>query len=187
MPSREKGEKKKTKLEDSDAGALLEKFLRGDRYDDDERYKQSVDNIYKKLRPIWIEECKDAVWLLQDDYVHEVAGILYLDDQMGGNLDPKSLSEDKQNLLGWKQVQAVIERYRALDYSLVDQESVKAILSSIIKNRQARDADRLKAIEMYTSMFSTSNIEGITFINDLSSPKKFIKDKGLDEDDESDE
>lgn len=189
MP-REKGEKKKAKLEDSDAGALLEKFLRGDRYDDDERYKQSVDNIYKKLRPIWIEECKDAVWLLQDDYVHEVAGILYLDDQMGGNLDPKSLSEEKQNLLGWKQVQAVIERYRALDYSLVDQESVKAILSSIIKNRQARDADRLKAIEMYTSMFSTSNIEGITFINDLSSPKKFIKDKDLDkglDEDESDE
>lgn len=168
-------------FKETEAGAILEKFLRGDRYDDDERYKQSVDNIYKKLRPIWIDECKDAVWLLQDEYVHEVAEILYLDDQMGGNLDPKSLSEARQNLLGWKQVQAVIERYRALDYSLVDEESVKAILSSIIKNRQARDADRLKAIEMYSTMFSTSNVEGITFINDLSSPKKFVKDKAEDE------
>lgn len=162
-----RGEKKKAKLEDSDAGALLEKFLRGDRYDDDERYKQSVDNIYKKLRPIWIDECKDAVWLLQDEYVHTVAEILYLDDQMGGNLDPKSLSEEKQNLLGWKQVQSVIERYRAMDYSLVDSDSIKAILSSIIKNKQARDADRLKAIEMYTGMYSGEGIEGVTFINDL--------------------
>lgn len=162
-----RGEKKKAKLEDSAAGALLEKFLRGDRYDDDERYKQSVDNIYKKLRPIWIDECKDAVWLLQDEYVHTVAEILYLDDQMGGNLDPKSLSEEKQNLLGWKQVQSVIERYRAMDYSLVDSDSIKAILSSIIKNKQARDADRLKAIEMYTGMYSGEGIEGVTFINDL--------------------
>ena len=126
-----------------------------------------VNNIYKKLRPIWIDECKDAVWLLQDEYVHTVAEILYLDDQMGGNLDPKSLSEEKQNLLGWKQVQSVIERYRAMDYSLVDSDSIKAILSSIIKNKQARDADRLKAIEMYTGMYSGEGIEGVTFINDL--------------------
>ena len=94
---------------------------------------------------------------------------------MGGNLDPSSLSEERQNLLGWKQVQSSIERYRALDYSLVDDESIKAILSSIIKNKQARDADRLKAIEMYTGMFSTDNIEGITFINDISKPKEFKK------------
>lgn len=178
-----RGEKKKAKLEDSDAGALLEKFLRGDRYDDDERYKQSVDNIYKKLRPIWIDECKDAVWLLQDEYVHTVAEILYLDDQMGGNLDPKSLSEEKQNLLGWKQVQSVIERYRAMDYSLVDSDSIKAILSSIIKNKQARDADRLKAIEQYLSLYGGEGVEGITFVNDLyRGPYK--KDK--DEEDEDD-
>ena len=86
---------------------------------------------------------------------------------MGGNLDPTSLSEERQNLLGWKQVQSAIERYRAMDYSLVDDDSIKAILSSIIKNQQARDADRLKAIEMYTEMFSSDNIEGITFLNDL--------------------
>ena len=152
---------------DFDAGKILEGFLKGDRFDDDERYKKSVDNIYKKLRPIWLNECKDAVWLLQDDYVHTVAEILYLDDQMGGNLDPESLSEDKRNLLGWKQVQSVIERYRALDYSLVDTDSIKAILSSIIKNRNARDADRLKAIEMYTGLYSSENVEGITFYNDL--------------------
>lgn len=150
-----------------DAEDLVGTFLRGDRFDDDERYKQSVEIIYKKLRPIWLNECKDAVWLLQDEYVHTVAEIIYLDDQMGGNLDPDSLSEDKRNLLGWKQVQSVIERYRAQDYSLVDNESIKAILSSIIKNKQARDADRLKAIEMYTGMYNGEAIEGITFINDL--------------------
>lgn len=151
----------------ADAEDLLGTFLKGDRLDDGERYKKSVDNIYRKLRPIWVQECKDAVWLLQDEYVHTVAEILYLDDQMGGNLDPTSLSTEKQNLLGWKQVQSVIEKYRAMDYSLVDNESIKAILSSIIKNKQARDADRLKAIEMYTGMFSAGDIEGITFINDL--------------------
>lgn len=168
---------KKKKIEEFDAGALLEGILKGDRFTDDERYKQSVDNIYKKLRPIWLQECKDAVWLLQDDYIKEVARILYLDDQMGGNLDPESLSEDKRNLLGWKQVQSVIERYRALDYSLVDSESIKAILSSIIKNKQARDADRLKAIEMYNGMYSGETIEGLTFINDISAPKKFKKEE----------
>ena len=150
-----------------DAGKLLEGFLKGDRLDDDERYKKSVEAIYKKLRPIWLQECKDAVWLLQDDYVQTVAKIIYLDDQMGGNLDPTSLSEDKQNLLGWKQVQSVVEKYRAMDYSLVNDESIKAILSSIIKDKNARDADRLKAIEMYTGMYASSDIEGITFVNDL--------------------
>ena len=159
--------KSKPKEEPFDAGKLLEGFLRGDKYDDDERYKQSVNTIYKKLRPIWVQECKDAVWLLQDDYVHEVAEILYLDDQMGGNLDPTSLSESRQNLLGWKQVQSTIERYRAQDYSLVDSESIKAILSSIIKNKNARDADRLKAIEMYNEMYSGEGIDGVTFVNDL--------------------
>lgn len=159
--------KGKKKEEEFDAEKLLGGFLRGDRYDDSERYRQSVENIYKKLKPIWLSECKDAVWLLQDEYVHTVAEILYLDDQMGGNLDPTSLSVDKQNLLGWKQVQSVIERYRAQDYSLVDNESIKAILSSIIKNKNARDADRLKAIEMYTGMYNGEQIEGVTFINDL--------------------
>ena len=142
-------------------------ILKGDRYDDSERYKQSVENIYKKLRPIWVQECKDAVWLLQDEYVRTVAEIIYLDDQMGGNLDPTSLSEDKQNLLGWKQVQSVVEKYRAQDYSLVDSDGIKAILSSIIKNKNARDADRLKAIEMYQEMYSSEGIEGVTFLNDL--------------------
>lgn len=164
MPGSKKPSKKK---EEIDMGKALEGFLRGDRYTDDERYRKSVENIYKKLKPIWTQECKDAIWLLQDDYVHTVAEIIYLDDQMGGNLDPTSLSVEKQNLLGWKQVQSVIEKYRAQDYSLVDDESIKAILSSIIKNKQARDADRLKAIEMYTGMYASSNIEGITFINDL--------------------
>lgn len=164
MPGGKKPSKKK---EEIDMGKALEGFLKGDRYTDDERYRKSVENIYKKLKPIWTQECKDAIWLLQDDYVHTVAEIIYLDDQMGGNLDPTSLSMEKQNLLGWKQVQSVIEKYRAQDYSLVDDESIKAILSSIIKNKQARDADRLKAIEMYTGMYASSNIEGITFINDL--------------------
>jgi len=172
----------KKKDDSFDTGKLLEGFLRGDRYDDSERYKQSVDAIYKKLKPIWITECKDAVWLLQDDYVHEVAEIIYLDDQMGGNLDPTSLSMERQNLLGWKQVQSVIERYRAMDYSLVDTESIKAILSSIIKNKNARDADRLKAIEMYTGMYSAGDIEGITFINDLYRGE--VKDKKEEEKDE---
>ncbi|MDE6947569.1 MAG: hypothetical protein K2P14_10350 [Anaeroplasmataceae bacterium] len=159
---------KKKKEEKIDAEDIIGTFLKGDRYDDDERYKQSVENIYKKLKPIWLNECKDAVWLLQDEYVREVAEIIYLDDQMGGNLDVHSLPEDKQNLLGWKQVQSVIERYRAMDYSLVDEESIKAILSSIIKNKNARDADRLKAIEMYNEKYSSNNVEGITFVNDIS-------------------
>lgn len=166
---------KKKKEEPIDAEDIIGTFLKGDRYDDDERYRQSVDAIYRKLKPIWLNECKDAVWLLKDEYVRDVASILYLDDQMGGNLDPTSLSEERQNLLGWKQVQSAIERYRALDYSLVDDESIKAILSSIIKNKQARDADRLKAIEMYTEMFTSDNIEGITFINDISKLKEFKK------------
>ena len=157
----------KEKKKAIDAEDILGTFLKGDRFSDDERYKQSVDAIYRKLKPIWLNECKDAVWLLKDEYVREVASILYLDDQMGGNLDPTSLSEERQNLLGWKQVQSAIERYRAMDYSLVDDESIKAILSSIIKNKDARDADRLKAIEMYRTMFATNNIEGITFLNDL--------------------
>lgn len=148
--------KKKTKV---DAEDILGTFLKGDRLDDDEKYKQTVNNIYRKLKPIWLSECKDAVWLLQDEYVREVAEIIYLDDQMGGNLDPESLTEARRNLLGWKQVQSSIERYRALDFSLVDDDSIKAILSSIIKNKQARDADRLKAIEMYTDRFSTGDIE----------------------------
>lgn len=168
--------KKSKKEEKIDAEDIIGTFLKGDRYDDDERYKQSVDAIYRKLKPIWLNECKDAVWLLKDEYVRDVASILYLDDQMGGNLDPTSLSEERQNLLGWKQVQSAIERYRALDYSLVDDESIKAILSSIIKNKQARDADRLKAIEMYTEMFSSDNIEGITFINDIMKLKRKAED-----------
>ena len=166
----------KEKKKAIDAEDLLGTFLKGDRFSDDERYKQSVDAIYRKLKPIWLNECKDAVWLLKDEYVREVASILYLDDQMGGNLDPTSLSEERQNLLGWKQVQSAIERYRAMDYSLVDDESIKAILSSIIKNKDARDADRLKAIEMYTTMFATNNIEGITFINDLSKIPPGVKE-----------
>lgn len=168
---------RKKKEEPIDAEDIIGTFLKGDRYDDDERYRQSVDAIYRKLKPIWLNECKDAVWLLKDEYVRDVASILYLDDQMGGNLDPTSLSDERQNLLGWKQVQSAIERYRALDYSLVDDESIKAILSSIIKNKQARDADRLKAIEMYTEMFTSDNIEGITFINDISKVKKDKKDE----------
>lgn len=146
-----------------DAEDIIGTFLKGDRYDDDERYRQSVDAIYRKLKPIWLNECKDAVWLLKDEYVRDVAAILYLDDQMGGNLDPTSLSEERQNLLGWKQVQSSIERYRAMDYSLVDQDGIKAILSSIIKNKNARDADRLKAIEMYAGMYSGEGIERSNF------------------------
>lgn len=161
---------------DVDIGKMFEGVLKGDRFSDDERYTQSVNAIYKKLKPIWLNECKDAVWLLQDDYIKIVSEIIYLDDQMGGNLDPTSLPEDKQNLLGWKQVQSVVEKYRAMDYSLVDQDGIKAILSSIIKDKNARDADRLKAIEMYTGMYTSSNIEGITFINDLFKGE-FKKDK----------
>lgn len=159
-------------------------FMQGDRFNDDERYKKSVENIYKKLKPIWLNECKDAVWLLQDEYVREVAEIIYLDDQMGGNLDPSTLSQERQNLLGWKQIQSTIERYRAMDYSLVDSDSIKAILSSIIKNKNARDADRLKAIEQYLSLYGGESIEGVTFLNDLyKGPYK--KDK--DEEDEDDD
>lgn len=152
-------------------------FMQGDRFNDDERYKKSVENIYKKLKPIWLNECKDAVWLLQDEYVREVATILYLDDQMGGNLDPTSLSAERQNLLGWKQVQNVIERYKAMDYSLVDGDDIKAILSSIIKNPKARDADRLKAIEQYTTLYSGESIEGVSFINDLYVGEKKKEEK----------
>ena len=159
--------RKKKREEVFDAEELIGSFMKGDRFTDDERYKKTVDNIYRKLKPIWVQECKDAVWLLQDDYVRTVADIIYLDDQMGGNLDPTSLSTEKQNLLGWKQVQSVIEKYRAQDYSLVDQDGIKAILSSIIKNKNARDADRLKAIEMYTGLYSSEGIEGVTFVNDL--------------------
>ena len=167
-----------------DAEDIIGTFLKGDRYDDDERYRQSVEAIYRKLKPIWLNECKDAVWLLKDEYVRDVASILYLDDQMGGNLDPTSLSEERQNLLGWKQVQSSIERYRAMDYSLVDDDSIKAILSSIIKNKQARDADRLKAIEQYLSLYGGEGVEGVTFVNDLyRGPYK--KDK--DEEDEDDD
>lgn len=187
MSKAEKEKETKTDKETLDAEDILGTFLKGDRLDDDEKYKQTVNNIYRKLKPIWLNECKDAVWLLQDDYVREVAEIIYLDDQMGGNLDPTSLTEARQNLLGWKQVQSAIERYRAMDYSLVDDDSIKAILSSIIKNKQARDADRLKAIEMYTERFSSNDIEGITFVNDISAPKKFKKDEKTDELDEKDE
>lgn len=173
---------KKTKTDRIDAEDIIGTFLKGDRYDDTERYKQSVDAIYKKLKPIWVSECKDAVWLLQEEYVKTVAEILYLDDQMGGNLDPSSLSEEKQNLLGWKQVQSVIEKYRAMDYSLVDSDSIKAILSSIIKNKNARDADRLKAIEQYLTLYGGEGVEGVTFVNDLyRGPYK--KDEGDEDDD----
>ena len=168
MPKSEKS-KEEVKI---DAEELIGTFLKGDRLDDDERKKKSVETIYRKLKPIWLAECKDAVWLLQDEYVRTVADIIYLDDQMGGNLDPTTLSIDKQNLLGWKQVQSTIERYRAQDYSLVDSDSIKAILSSIIKDKTARDADRLKAIEMYTDMYNGESIEGITFVNDLYKGKK---------------
>lgn len=165
-----------------DAEEIIGTFLKGDRLDDDTRYKKSVENIYRKLKPIWLSECKDAVWLLQDSYVRLVAEIIYLDDQMGGNLDPSTLSTEKQNILGWKQVQSVIERYRAQDYSLVDSETTKAILSSIIKNKTARDADRLKAIEMYNNMYSGDQIEGITFVNDLYKKSEHKKDEEEDED-----
>lgn len=142
-----------------DAEDLVGTFLKGDRLEDSERYKKSINNIYRKLRPIWLQECKDAIWLLKDEYVRTVAEILYLDDQMGGNLDPTSLDMNKQNLLAWKQVQSTIEKYRAQDYSIVDSDSIKAILSSIIKNQKARDADRLKAIEQYLSLYSGEGIE----------------------------
>ena len=174
--------KKKEKTSEVDMGKALEGFLRGDRYTDDERYRKSIENIYKKLKPIWTQECKDAIWLLQDDYVHTVAEIIYLDDQMGGNLDPTSLSIEKQNLLGWKQVQSVIEKYRAQDYSLVNDESIKAILSSIIKDKNARDADRLKAIEQYLALYGGEGVEGITFVNDLYKGS-YKKDEGDEDDD----
>lgn len=149
----------KKKKDLTDIEGIIGTFMKGDRYTPDERYKQSVENIYRKLKPIWVQECKDAVWLLQDEYVRTVAEILYLDDQMGGNLDPTSLSEEKQNLLGWKQVQSVVEKYRAMDYSIVDSDTIKAILSSIIKNKNARDADRLKAIEQYITLYSGEGVE----------------------------
>lgn len=167
----------KDKDEILDAEDIVGTFLKGDRYEDDERYKKSVEAIYRKLKPIWLNECKNAVWLLQDEYVREVAEILYLDDQMGGNLDIGTLSEARQNLLGWKQVQSVVEKYRAADYSLVDTETIKAILSSIIKDKQAKDSDRLKAIEMYTGMYSGEQIEGITFLNDIPTKLKDGSDK----------
>jgi hypothetical protein len=179
------GRKKKKDI--LDAEDIIGTFLKGDRYDDAERYKKSVDNIYRKLRPIWISECKDAVWLLQDEYVHTVAEILYMDDQMGGTLDVTTLPAEKQNLLAWKQVQSVVERYRAMDYSLVDSDNIKAILSSIIKNRNARDADRLKAIEMYSNMYSGESIEGITFVNDLGKKLNNAGVKTEDTDNEEDE
>ena len=177
--------RKKKKEEIFDAEELIGSFMKGDRLTDDERYKKTVDSIYRKLKPIWLQECKDAMWLLQDDYVKTVADIIYSDDQMGGNLDSTSLSTDKQNLLGWKQVQSVIEKYRAQDYSLVDQDGIKAILSSIIKNKSARDADRLKAIEMYTEMYAGEGIEGVTFVNDLYKGK--FKPNSSDGEDEEDE
>ena len=149
-------EKKDDVLDIEDA---IASFLKGDRCDDAERYRQSLEVIYRKLKPIWLSECKDAVWLLKNEYIKEVAAILYLDDQMGGNLDPTSLSAERQNLLGWKQVQNVIERYKAMDYSLVDGDDIKAILSSIIKNPKARDADRLKAIEQYSSLYGGEGVE----------------------------
>lgn len=180
-----RGKSKRGKEEVFDAEELIGSFMKGDRLTDDERYKKTVDSIYRKLKPIWLQECKDAMWLLQDDYVKTVADIIYLDDQMGGNLDPTSLSTEKQNLLGWKQVQSVIEKYRAQDYSLVDQDGIKAILSSIIKNKNARDADRLKAIEMYTGLYSSEGIEGVTFVNDLYKGK--FKPDSSDEDEEDDE
>ena len=178
--------RKKKKEEVFDAEELIGTFMKGDRLTDDERYKKTVDNIYRKLKPIWLQECKDAMWLLQDDYVKTVADIIYLDDQLGGDLDPSTLSTEKQNLLGWKQVQSVIEKYRAMDYSLVDQDGIKAILSSIIKNKNARDADRLKAIEMYQDMYSGEGIEGITFLNDLYRGP-YRKDEEREESDESEE
>jgi hypothetical protein len=178
-----RGKDKRKKEEVFDAEELIGSFMKGDRLTDDERYKKTIDSIYRKLKPIWLQECKDAMWLLQDDYVKTVADIIYLDDQMGGNLDPTSLSAEKQNLLGWKQVQSVIEKYRAQDYSLVDQDGIKAILSSIIKNKNARDADRLKAIEMYTGLYSGEGIEGVTFVNDLYKGA-FKKDESSDDTDE---
>lgn len=162
-----KSEKSETKKEVVNVEDIIGTFLKGDIYSDSERYRRSVDNIYKKLRPIWVNECKDALWLLQDELVHEVAEILYLDDQIGGNLDPSSLSEERQNLLSWKQVQSAIEKYQAANYSVVDDDTIKAILSGIIKNKKARDADRLKAIEQYLSLYGGEGIEGVSFVNDL--------------------
>ena len=166
MPYKKKGFDNEEEVKD-----LMRDMVLTSGFSDDERYKKSVENIYKKLKVIWVQECKDAVWLLKDEYVRTVAEIIYLDDQMGGNLDPSSLSSEKQNLLGWKQVQSVIEKYRAQDYSLVDSESIKAILSSIIKNKNARDADRLKAIEQYLALYGGEGVEGITFINDIDDSK----------------
>ena len=171
-----RSKKKDIEEDDEELKSLMRDMILTSGFTDDERYRKSIDRIYNKLKIIWVQECKDAVWLLKDEYVHEIAKVIYLDDQMGGNLDPSSLSTDLQNLLGWKQVQSVIEKYRAQDYSLVDADSIKAILSSIIKNKNARDADRLKAIEMYGAMYSSEGIEGVTFINDLTG-KKFKKDK----------
>ena len=68
MPKSKKSKSKKI----IDAEDIIGTFLRGDRYDDDERYKQSVEAIYRKLKPIWVNECKDAVWLLKDEYVRDV-------------------------------------------------------------------------------------------------------------------
>lgn len=167
------GTDKKTDAED-----IIGTFLKGDRYTDTERYKQTVDNIYRKLKPLWLDECRDAVWLLKDEYVREVASILYLDDQMGGHLDPTSLSKEKQNLLNWKQVQAAIDRYKALDYSLVDEETIKAILSGIIRDKNARDADKLKAIDQYLALFSGGGVEGVTFVNDLYKGATTSTDEG---------
>lgn len=165
----------------SEDDEIVNKLILSAGFSDDERYKKSIEKIYNKLQPIWVQECRDSAWLLQDAYVREVAEIIYLDDQMGGNLDPSSLSVERQNILGWKQVQNVIERYRALDYNLVDSDSIKAILSSIIRNKNARDADRLKAIDTYMALYSGENVEGLTFVNDL-----YIGNKTKKKDDKKD-
>ena len=46
--------KKEKDEEIIDAEDIIGTFIKGDRYDDDERYKQSVNAIYRKLKPIWL-------------------------------------------------------------------------------------------------------------------------------------
>ena len=123
--------------------------------------KESLDNLLPLFEG-YNFDLNEIVWNHFDDLVEN-----FLENQIKAN--DCSFDGDPGEYSVICEVSDDFENFKEfIDKVLkLSRKEYKAILSSIIKNKNARDADRLKAIEMYTGMYNGEQIEGITFINDL--------------------
>ena len=143
--------------------------------------QDTLNKIINKFRPIYMESCKDAPFLLDERHVITIANVIKRDDELGGELDFSTLPQEVQNLMQWKQVHSAYSKYREIDDVKVDDDSIGSILSRIIRNPMERAADRLKAIQLYKDLFADGSVDGITFVDDLGDLDDNLDDNNLDD------